>query len=391
MFSSNKIAYFDESGNPDKCDSNSPGASRNFIISTVIVERANLIKFNKMANDIKNKYFGSGEIKGSRLGNDTKRRHAILSEVGKLPFKYYALSVNKRDLMNEFDGMNRGDIYKYCLITTMKRLYRIVGYFQAEIDEFGNDEFRKSIITDPFFNDTKTIFNEITLNFKPSIGTLGIQISDIISNSIFSCIEKNNPLFTLSPIKGRELLIQLWPPKPQKFNEYKRLPAASRLDEVVSKFGLNLAYDYIKENMHDDDPDIIARVETIKLLRANALNINYDSHIKAAEIIKIKELAQFDVKDERAFMAKIIAPLRDGGIIIASSNNGYKLPTSVNDIVEFVKTVNGKSLPYLGRLQMTRKELMAATDGNYDPVDPTEFECLAKIMHFMDSASILLH
>ena len=91
---SKNFAYIDESGNSD-LDAMKEGASNYFIVSAVIVSVTKERKLAQDAGAIRKKYFQSGEIKSSSVGNNKSRRAKILNAINKLDFKFYALCVNK--------------------------------------------------------------------------------------------------------------------------------------------------------------------------------------------------------------------------------------------------------------------------------------------------------
>ena len=81
------------------------------------------------------------------------------------------------------------------------------------------------------------------------------------------------------------------------------------------------------------------------------------------------------------FGSKVIAHLRDKGILIASSRDGYKVPTSVIDLKKYIN--HGKSIiiPLLRRIEKCREAVLLATLNEYDILDESEFKKLKKIIY----------
>jgi len=63
---------------------------------------------------------------------------------------------------------------------------------------------------------------------------------------------------------------------------------------------------------------------------------------------------------------RIVAPLRDAGVLIASSAHGYKIPTCVEDIYTYVNQTSGIVSPMLGRIEKCRTLILKQTDGGLD-------------------------
>ena len=75
----------------------------------------------------------------------------------------------------------------------------------------------------------------------------------------------------------------------------------------------------------------------------------------------------------QSFRMNVIAKLRNHGVIIASSNRGYKIPNTTADLSDFVTLVNGQALPYLSRLAQARRHLLLASQGKYDIVNQNQY------------------
>ena len=78
---------------------------------------------------------------------------------------------------------------------------------------------------------------------------------------------------------------------------------------------------------------------------------------------------------------RVIAPLRDEGVILASCNKGYKIPVSVEDLMMYLNqslTIVG---PMIHRMGICRNLVKQATDGNLDLFDEAAF---VKIKRYFD-------
>lgn len=82
------------------------------------------------------------------------------------------------------------------------------------------------------------------------------------------------------------------------------------------------------------------------------------------------------------FRLKIICKLRDAGVIIASSQRGYKIPTKESELYDFVDHGVQVVLPMLSRLKRCRDIVKLSTKGRLDLFDHDEYR---DIKLFFDS------
>ncbi len=81
------------------------------------------------------------------------------------------------------------------------------------------------------------------------------------------------------------------------------------------------------------------------------------------------------------FVSKIVALLRDKGLLITSSRNGYKIPTSANDMKSFIRHGRNIVLPILRRIQECRSAINLATVNEYDILEDNEFNTIKRLIN----------
>ena len=101
-------AFTDEYGNFG-WDLENPDVASVFIISAVIVKESGLDVLRQQAEIVRKKYFQTGEMKSSKIGNGYNRRKRILSEL--LPFQVFSVIVQKSDLLDA-EGLRHNMIKK---------------------------------------------------------------------------------------------------------------------------------------------------------------------------------------------------------------------------------------------------------------------------------------
>jgi hypothetical protein len=76
----------------------------------------------------------------------------------------------------------------------------------------------------------------------------------------------------------------------------------------------------------------------------------------------------------------VLAPARDAGVILASTDEGVKIPFRVKDLRDWIGRANGQVVPYLQRIEEARNKLLIASHNDYDIIDPELFPDLAKYL-----------
>jgi hypothetical protein len=122
-------------------------------------------------------------------------------------------------------------------------------------------------------------------------------------------------------------------------------------DENIYALADHCATQYIDSHIDTDDTDTRMRVLFLKHLLWVVRNINPRKYILSGEIIKVlSDLSDSKVRRDYLYR-KIIAPLRDAGVTIASCSQGYKIPTCIDDIYAYVNQTNGIVGPMLNRVE----------------------------------------
>ena len=119
----------------------------------------------------------------------------------------------------------------------------------------------------------------------------------------------------------------------------------------------------------------------MKLLLLFHQSNHHKKYTTANEFIKHINVNRDREISKEQFSSKIIGSLRDKGVLIASSRDGYKIPTSANDLKKFIN--HGKSIifPLIRRIEECQKLILMATTNEFDILDEKEYVKLKKIIN----------
>lgn len=96
-------AFTDESGSFG-WELDNENTSTHFIITAIIVRESDVDAVRTAVADIRDRYFPKGEIKSSKIGKKHNRRKKILEETLDIPYRIFAVVVDKK-LLKDSRGL----------------------------------------------------------------------------------------------------------------------------------------------------------------------------------------------------------------------------------------------------------------------------------------------
>lgn len=380
MSDDNKIyAFVDESG-VFGWDLTNPHVGSHFVVSAVIVEKQNLDSLRSSLNEIKQEFFPSIEMKSSTIGNDLDRRKRLLSKCFHLPFFVYTCIADK-EKMQHWPGMAFKSSFYKCI---NKQLYDAlkISYPKLTIcaDQMGSDTFMASFAKYIEKHTQRDLFSQTDFGFENSENEILIQLADIISGSIRRGVDKtiSSKYNFVKMLRQKILSVDNFPyawqdyinPNPEERREF---------DNDISRICLEQAVSFLEGHAKDTGPEERARVISLRFLLSQMVN-NPTSYIQTRDIRKNLELFNLDLWGVQAFRNKIIAKMRDQGVLITSSPLGYKIPTSEAELYSFIDHGNSIAVPLLSRLMKCRDIIYQKTMGRVDVFNRDAYINLRKYM-----------
>lgn len=232
-------------------------------------------------------------------------------------------------------------------------------------DEFGSSEFQQGYrryVCE--HRPAENLFNEYDFDYIDSKQGNLVQIADIIAGSVMQHITDSAAPDVLKIFKSRIVDIVNFP---NSFKPYSiAVEGNSEFDDSIYQLAYKCATDYVERNKNTDNEEIRLRVLFLRILLYNVQIRNSAQFVYSGELVQ--HLSQIsDRKVTKDFLyRRIIAPLRDEGVIIASSVHGYKIPTSVEDIRTYINQTVTVVGPMLSRIGKCRELILKQTDGKLD-------------------------
>lgn len=155
---------------------------------------------------------------------------------------------------------------------------------------------------------------------------------------------------------------------------------AESYDKKIASICFYKAKIFLEENEKSLDEDVIGQVLVLKYLLFRFMNNNQRNYIPTKELMNYLKSTQIQSISIQRFRNKIIGKLRDSNVIIASSNGGYKIPTCVKDLNDFISHDNAIIIPMINRLKLCNDIISLGTMGELNLLKQPGCENLDKII-----------
>ena len=361
------LGFIDESGEAPL--SIEKGASRFFAVAAVMAEPGQFLPLHDGVDELRRKYFQTGEMKSSKIrGKDWSRRKKILASAGELPFTAHCLLIDKSLVRRDGGLQYKKSFIKYVHNLLFSDLYGAIPDLHLIADQHGSPEFMAGFEKYVLSRSVPDLFqSEASFRFEDSKSQPIIQLADLIAGSVRRAAtdqgDRLEEVFKL--LNGRVITLVEWPP------DIKPLPAPSGdqkhdADALVRRHSINLTAEFISQHANAPEEEVRAQVAVLRHLYFQAEYNSASAWVGTVALRRHLVEAAGIKLSEHTFRTQVMAKLRDEGVLLASCTKGYKLPTRVADLMDFVRMGASMILPLLERLNKARDEIRTVTSGRVD-------------------------
>lgn len=376
------FAFIDESGNTD-LDIAKNGVSKYFVLTAIVVPEERLQSLTIEVAKLRDFYFQTGEMKSSGVKNNRERRAKILSAFAKLDFKFYTLCIDK-ERINEDSGLRyKKTFFKYLNGRLYNLLYKTYFNLHIKADEHGRKDFMLSFEEYIEKNHKPDLLFRSDFDFVNSENEVLVQLADFIAGTI-NKIYQDNVKDSLSEAyidfisSDNALSIDEWPTKYTAYRPKEK--ASGEFSDLIYKLALGRAEIYIDQNLNDHNSETKMQVAFLRHLVFQSRMVDKQKYISTSKIRTFLEESGFGAISQHTVRSKIVGPLRDSEVIVTSSNKGYKIPCSFDDMQEFVERVQSIVVPLLSRLSKARTSLKMASGNDVDILKGPNYPTLVRLL-----------
>jgi hypothetical protein len=371
-------AFVDEYGQPSLAVENE-GVTTFFIVTALLVEATELDRLRQGVELIRSTEFGLGEMKSSGVGPNIARRERILERLATLGLRSYTLAVDKRELTGAPGLRFRRSFLKYVNRKLYERLFRAFDQVLLIADEHGSAEFMEGFRRYAVRRLPLQLFGNSSFDFGDSRSEVLLQAADFVAGSWARVLDPKkaagDSVGVLQLLQTVSVSIEVWPPATQVAVE-KGAPAADH-DRAVAEFCWRQAVLFVREHENEEETpfELAVQIELVNLLLFEVQFGRPAAYVGTRRLrSRLRQVLSGDIS-ERA-IRNAVSRLRDGGVVIATSPRGYKIPVSVADVASFVRHANSIVPPMLSRVAKARSDLLLASRGELDILQADEFDQL---------------
>jgi hypothetical protein len=366
-------------------DFDQPETSTHFIIVSILVKESDKEFLEQEVERIKQKHFLKSEI-------DDSLRMEILQNLKDLPFKVYAYVIDKRKIREDSGVTYKKTFIKFTKSKVFDDLYRTFDTLDLVADEQGPREFMQEFSAYVRRKCIPDLFNYSTFGFNNSQSQILLDMAKFIAHTIAKGYDVKHysnqyPSF-YRLLKNKIITINLWPHDYKHYlYDYHYEKTDSETDQIIIKQAVNMAYQYIEEHRKSEEDDERVRIDLLKFLLFN-LKENPDEYVYTEEILENLNAIRINQIKQHYFRSNIVSKLRDHGLLIASSNKGYKLPVCLNDLYDFVNLSSLTIYPMIQRVAKCRDQILLATNWEIDILEKGEYDYLKRVIELEKIASL---
>lgn len=377
--------FLDESG-AFGFDFSKPKCSSHLVIAAVLVSESNLAFVTEEVDKLRKRYFQTGEIKSKNIkGKQSRKRIELLKAIMQLPLNFAVLIVDKRKIYEDSHLRKfKKTFYKFVYQQIYSDLLNTVKDISIHPDEVGGkqdlEEFAKYYYRKA---DKFSLFRDIDFAFDDSKNSLLVQVADIVAGSVSKNVDTTHANETdntdyLALLKPKIIYRKDFPWSPKTFfNETK---FDSNADKEIAELALRLVDEFCYNNSGDDEIETKQQISVLQYLRFRFVQNQFRRYIPTRELMNHLIATGFDKMSVSTFRMKIIAKLRDNGVIIASSANGYKIPCKLSEVYDFINHGKNVILPMLNRLKRCNDTIRLATNNTVNLFERAEYRELAELL-----------
>ena len=210
-----------------------------------------------------------------------------------------------------------------------------------------------------------------------------MQVADIVAGSIAKNIDATraseiDSTNYLALLQSKIIYRKVFPWSTEEFFELAKFD--SEHDKEIAQLSLRIVDEFCLNNSGSDETDVKQQIAILQYLRFRFTQNQFRRYISTRELMNHLNNSGYDKMSVSTFRMKIIAKLRDEGVILASSASGYKIPCKVSEVYDFINHGKNVILPMLNRLKKCNDTIRLATNNTLNLFESAEYKELAELL-----------
>lgn len=369
-----RTAFIDECG-AFGFDFSTKGNSRYYIVCAVCVPNSKIPELESAVEQVRIRNFGSiTEMKSSAVGTDYKRRNKIIAELLPLEFRLIALVADKQSFLSGTPlATYKKSFIKFLHQRLYEALYHVYPKLKIVEDATGNSDFQagfKKYVA--AHRPAQNLFGEYDFDYVDSKSSVLVQLADIMGGTISKAfVDPNSPNY-LEMLGKKIMLLDRFPNSTTPYFG-TTAPESRQFNQDIYDLSIKCARDFISNNDDNDETEKRLQVAFLRYLLFQLNNVDATKFVQSRQLASVlSEYAGEKIRPNYVYR-RIVAQLRDAGVLIASCSQGYKIPISADDIMAYLNQTSTVVAPMLARMDICRNLILQKTDNKLDILDDKAF------------------
>jgi|SRR5690625_3543271 len=356
MFS--HYAYISEAGN---YQFEGDTASKYFIVTFIVAHQDD---YDELKEGIM-KWLMLGVEAGN---NEEETLKNIAPDLAELPFSIYSFIFNKMRLKEEGSISQKETLFSYANKQIYDNLMDENQDIHLQVFQDSSD-FMKSFIEYIEEQHQPDLFDSSAYSFVENPKDNFMQLAEIIGEVLLEKYEENKQDSWFDELAERVVRLKMLP----SFEHKISVDLIDDTDKRIAEYAIEEAEKYIAKHEKSQIQLNKDRVNFLRFLLTQ-LSIKPTEYVYSQEIIENIERFSKDPISKQYIMQEVTGPLRDAGVLIASTSKGYKIPINQEDLYDYVKFSSSMALPMLRRIEKSREIVLQKTKGKVDILEHEEFD-----------------
>jgi hypothetical protein len=380
-------AFIDEYGNPN-LEVETPGVSKFYIVVAVVLQEPALAAVREALDAVRKDHFQDGQLKSKTLGSKRGRWVSLLAALSSVDYRFYGLVVDKRAIIRASCLQWQRSFYKNLCGRAYGKLMRHFPSLHVRADRYGDEEFKESFAKYINENHRPTLFERGTFEYVPAKDDVLVQLADVMCGLLARCFDPDRlmsaPEQLLRHVAPKLLLLEEWPPKHRVTSGDTDFAQGQSANGILAAHSVRTAEEFLVKHADPFDEVLRCQVAVAERLLFERRFGDQDNHVSTGALLENLRDRGLNPKGEAWFRLNVIAPLRDSGVIITSSQTGYKLPTGPADLATYAQHAETVCVPMLNRVAALSSSVRLATQGQIDVLADPRFTVVRELIEVME-------
>lgn len=299
--------------------------------------------------------------------------------VSKLPFNLYAIVVDKREIRPGASITYDGAATKLLSGLLYRKLFDALPDLHVTARSEGTASFMEDFSRFLAENHRATLFDRPRVDFgapaSEPLLLLADTIARVLSRLYADGKTRGRAADLFSVLRDRAVLVDEWPVRHRLATGTGAVVAGDPADDDLARYGLERAEEFLAANETRIDEEARAQVVILKKLLYEARFGDPHAYMSSQALRETLDAVGFP-SGEQWLRSNVIARLRDAGVLVASSPQGYKIPVAIADIAAFVAVTDTVVHPMLNRVARAREAVLRVTKGRVDVLAGDDLDLL---------------